>query len=115
MINIFKATTKTGFAVSLVFQITQHSRDRTLMESFISLLNCGRYVTRSNNHYGDFLVTNFPDNRDKIIPLFQNDAIKGTKAKDFADFCKAASPLRRRGDAAPPRGGQLKLLKLKVI
>jgi len=72
-------------------------KDRTLMESFISLLNCGRYVTRSKNHYGDFLVQNFPDNRDKIIPLFQKYGIKGTKAKDFADFCKAAEIIEAKG------------------
>ena len=94
MINVFKATTKTGFAVSLVFQVTQHSRDRTLMESFISLLNCGRYVTRSNNDYGDFLVTNFLDNKDKIIPLFQKYEIQGIKAKDF---CKAAKLIEAKG------------------
>lgn len=45
-VNVFKATTKTGFAVSLVFQITQHSRDAELIKSFIPFFNSGRCALR---------------------------------------------------------------------
>lgn len=90
-VNVFKGTTKTGFAISLVFQITQHSRDENLLKSFISFFNCGRYSTRSSKYHGDFLVTSFSDNYEKIIPFFKKYEIQGTKAKDFSDFCKIAN------------------------
>ena len=79
-LSIYKATSKIGFTVSLVFQITrsptvvrsatQHSRDVELMKSLVSFFNCGRYAFRTNKNYGDFLVTTFSDVNDKIIPFF---------------------------------------------
>lgn len=41
LIRIYKAQTKTGEAVKLVFQLTQHVRDGQLMRSFIKYINCG--------------------------------------------------------------------------
>ena len=95
-INIYKATTKIGFAVTLVFQITQHSRDVELMKSLISFFNCGRYAFRTNKEFGDFLVTSFSDINDKIIPFFKKYGIKGAKANGFADFCKAAEIIKAK-------------------
>lgn len=60
------------------------------MKRFISFFECGRYALRSNKDYGDFLVTTFSYIYDKIIPFFQKYEIKGAKAEDFADFCKAS-------------------------
>lgn len=110
-INIFKATTKLGFAATLVFQLTQHSRDIELMKSLISFLKCGRYAFRSNKDYGDFLVTTVSDINDKIIPFFQKYEIKGAKVNDFADFCKAAEIIKAKGHLTSE--GLNKLLALK--
>ena len=96
-IHIYKSATKLGLAVTLVFQVTQHSRDAELMKSFISFLGCGRYAFNSNKDYGDFLVTSFSDINDKIIPFFQKYVIKGVKANDFADFSKAAYIIKAKG------------------
>src|SRR5947208_657605 len=71
LINIDKAKTKLGFAVALVFQVTQHNRDIELMKSLISFFDCGRYALRSSKKHGDFLVSTFNDINDKIIPFFQ--------------------------------------------
>lgn len=110
-INIFKATTKLGFAVTLVFQLTQHSRDIELMKSLISFLECGCYASRSNKDYGNFLVTTISDINDKIIPFFQKYEIKGTKVNDFADFCKAGEIIKAKGHLTSE--GLNKLLVLK--
>jgi len=110
-INIYKATTKLGFAVTLVFQVTQHSRDIELMKRLISFFECGRYALRSNKDYGDFLVTTFSDIYDKILPFFQKYEIKGAKADDFADFCKAAEIIKAKGHLTSD--GLNKLLDLK--
>lgn len=45
LINIFKAKTKTGFAVVLNFYITQHLRDTELMKSLVQYLDCGFFIS----------------------------------------------------------------------
>jgi LAGLIDADG endonuclease len=110
-INIFKTTTKIGFGVSLVFQITQHTRDEKLMKSFISYLDCGRYTLRSNKVHADFLVTTFSDNYNKIIPFFKTNEILGTKAKDFADFCSIGEMIQAKTHLTSEGLEKIKLIK----
>jgi hypothetical protein len=44
---------KLGETVLLRFFLTQH-RDEEFLKSFISILNCGRYIPKSG--YGEFIV-----------------------------------------------------------
>jgi len=53
----------------LRFILTQHDRDSDLLKSFISTLNCGRYIAKSG--YGEFIVEKFTDVSDKVIPIFE--------------------------------------------
>lgn len=89
-VNVFKATTNTGFAVSLVFKITQHSRDAELIKSFIPFFNSGlrRGALRSNKDYCDFLVTTLSDNYDKIIPFLKNIKLKVSRQRILQIFVK---------------------------
>jgi hypothetical protein len=81
------------------------------MKSLISFFDCGRYASRSNKDYGDFLVTTISDINDKIIPFFQKYEIKGGKVNDFADFSKAAEIIKTKGHLTSE--GLNKLLVLK--
>jgi hypothetical protein len=80
--------------VQLIFLITQHSRDRELMESLVSYFGCGRYVPRNNKDFGEFIITKFSDITDIIIPFFEKFPIVGVKALDFADFCEVADLMK---------------------
>ena len=111
LINIYKAKTKLGFAVALVFQVTQHNRDIELMKSLISFFDCGRYALRSSKKHGDFLVSTFNDINDKIIPFFQKYEILGIKGNDFTDFCKAAEIIKAKGYLTTEGFNNLKTLK----
>lgn len=78
-----------GFKVQLVFQITQHSfppgvSDKILIESLISYLGCGRFVTTSDDKV-QFRVEKFSDNSEKIQNFFCNYNIRGVKSEDFKD------------------------------
>lgn len=118
-VNVFKATTNTGFAVSLVFKITQHSYDAELIKSFIPFFNSGLLIRRiwgalrSNKDYCDFLVTTLSDNYDKKIPFLKKYKVEGVKADDFADFCKIAEIVRAKGHLTPEGGLSGEILKLK--
>lgn len=48
--------------------MTQHNRDEDLLKSLISILNCGRYISKSG--YGEFIGEKFTDVNDKMIPIF---------------------------------------------
>ena len=89
-INIIKAKTKVGKQVTLMFTITQHSRDVLLLQSICDLLDCGNLYPRSNRKEGNFTVTKFSKIEQIIIPLFNNYPIQGIKSLDYSDFCKAA-------------------------
>lgn len=60
-----------------MFQITQHNRDKQLLESFIPYLECGQYSPSNQTASGNFLCTNFSDNYNKIIPFFRTHNLKG--------------------------------------
>jgi len=100
LINNFKARTKIGEAVKLVFVITQHSRDEKLFLTFPDILLCGGVKLRegggTNVDALDFKVTKIEDIQLKIIPFFKKFPILGVKAKDFADWCKVAELMKKK-------------------
>lgn len=93
MISIFKSnTTKTGYAVRLIFKLSQHSRDTELMKSLVDYLACGRYASPGSDYsHGEFIVSNLPDIAEKIIPFFMEYPVIGNKSLDFIDFCEVSS------------------------
>ena len=57
-------TTKTGFRVLLVFQISQHCRDELLMEKLVSYFGCGKIEKYSRD---SCVPVHLVDNYEKII------------------------------------------------
>lgn len=75
-INIYKSEkSKLGFAVQLVFKITQHYRDIELLKSISNYLGCGR-VEKRKSKACDFAVTSFKSFDEKIIPFFFKSFIR---------------------------------------
>ena len=100
---------KLGETVWLRFILTQHSKDKGLLESLISTLNCGRYISKSD--YGEFIVEKFTDVRSKIIPIFEEFKLHGIKSKNYEDFKQAA--LLMENKAHLTREGLDELKKIK--
>jgi len=79
-INIIKSSDyKFGAQVRLRFLISQHSRDTEHMKSLVSYLGCGSYHPSKGRDCGEFVVTGFSDNVEKIIPFFQKYKLHGSK------------------------------------
>jgi hypothetical protein len=77
-IMILKSQTiKTGFSVSLRFQLTQHSRDIVLMQNLRNFWDCGNIIEDSKQPIVDFKINKFSDIHDKVIPFFQKYPIQG--------------------------------------
>ena len=107
-------TTKWGKSVVLKFHIVQHSKDIELMEMLISTLGCGRIELRLNQSAVYFVVTNFKDVFEKIIPLFNKYPIKGVKALDFADFKKVLGLMHNKEHLTEQGLSKIQSIKLSM-
>ena len=89
-VDIFKSNSnKIGFQVKLRLSITQHSRDKELLELIVKNLAAGIVNIHSENAFV-FKVSKLVDLTQKIIPLFEKNPIRGVKQLDFLDFCEVA-------------------------
>ena len=102
-------THSVGFQVTLVFQVTQHSREDKLMRSLIELFRCGG-ISRNRDTF-DLKVSKLSDILNKIIPFFKKYPILGVKALDFADFCKAAELMKNKAHLTKDGLEQIRKIK----
>jgi len=103
--------TKSGKSVILKFHVVQHSRDIELMKSLISYLNCGRIELALKQSAVYFVVTNFQDILEKIIPLFDKCNIKGIKQSDYEDFRRVAMLLQDKQHLSEAGLSKIKSIK----
>ena len=97
MVSIRESKTHSlGFQVILMFELTQQSRDKQLIQSFINYFGCGKYYARANKDVCEFKITKFKDITEKIIPFFKKYPIVVVKAKYFADWCKVAELMKEK-------------------
>lgn len=114
-VSVVKSKTTTGFTVQLKFQLTQHSRDKQLMEYLITYLECGRYEARSKNaQAGNFVVSKLSDITKKIIPFFDKYPIIGSKSKDFADFKLVSKLIENKAHLTAEGLDQIKKIKERM-
>jgi hypothetical protein len=97
-LTVFKTTLyKAGGRVNIKFSLSQHSRDKELLQSLTHYLSCGYYKLHPNRDTGEFIVSDFPSIVDIIIPFFNKYPILGVKALDFGDFCQVAGIMKVKG------------------
>jgi hypothetical protein len=94
MVVIQEAKSKERYDISLRFTITQHNRDLVLLEGLINYLGCGRCSLSRNE--ATFIVSKFSDISNKIIPLFNEYPLIGTKQANYLDFLKVVELIRAK-------------------
>lgn len=84
-INIGKSSSNLiGYQVFLLFALTQHTRDRKLLEIIKEYFGCGEVKeSSSRTNILTYKVVKFNENFDKIIPFFSKHLIQGIKSEDF--------------------------------
>lgn len=95
-VDIFKSNTKSGFGVKINFNITQHSRDKLLLESFKEYLGCGVIHSYKNNSIAYYRVNRLLDINCRITPFFEKYPILGAKSLDYRDFCLVSRLMANR-------------------
>lgn len=93
----------------LGWSITQHLRDRWLMECLKNHFKVGNVYHDRNTYV--YKVTNVKDISQVMIPFFSQYPITGTKNKDFKDLCKAANIINHSEHLTPK--GKEDLLNIK--
>lgn len=81
--------------VYLKFQITQHLRDKFLMENLISFLGCGRIQEDLKRSVVNFIVTKHKDIAKVIIPIFNQHPLMSNKHLEFKDFCEVSTIMEK--------------------
>lgn len=67
-----------------------------MLKSLIDFFGCGRYYLRSNQDGGDFIIENFSDITEKLIPFLDNYPVLGVKSLDYAKFKEVADMIHRK-------------------
>jgi LAGLIDADG endonuclease len=83
-------THKIGHQVQLRFRITQHERDKKLMEHLIKYLGSGKIEKDPRNPVVSLIIVKFSDINKIIIPFFEQNPLLGIKQFDYLDWCKIA-------------------------
>ena len=102
---------KLKLAVQLAFIITQHSRDKILLENISKLLKCGRVETRKSGDACDFVVTSFKDFTKYMIPYWKDYPLIGNKSKDCLDFIRVYEIMLNKGHLTEE--GLTKIVEIK--
>lgn len=114
-VNIEKSSsTKTKHRVSIRFSLTQHEfpRDALLLGSIKKYWGCGStYEEPGGRPIVGFVVFNYTDLLNIIIPFFTNYPVKGAKALEFQDFNKVAEIMKVNGHLTTEGLEQIRQIK----
>lgn len=106
----------TGYRVQLRFRITQHIRDKALLQSIVKVLDCGTVNDYKNGQNAVTLnISSFSDITLKIIPLIENGVLLGDKQKDYICWKKAHDLMRKNQHLTIDGINEIKKLKSKMI
>ena len=101
----------TGYAVSLLFKISQHKRDLALLNKILEYFSCGAIYNNSEN-VAAFHCKKLSDIQTKIFPFFNQYSLQGEKLLEYNDFCKAFSIIANKEHLTEE--GLLKLKGIKL-
>ena len=85
-----------GVVLDPLFQVTQHEKNRIILEMFLDELKCGRIISKPGQ--GDvliYIVDNRRQLKEKIIPFFEKNKLIA-KQKDFEIFRDVVYALERK-------------------
>jgi hypothetical protein len=63
------------YQVECRFRLTQHIRDKALLELLISFFGCGKVYIRSTNKAGDYSINNIPNVTNILLPFFDRNPL----------------------------------------
>ena len=90
-ISLYKSERrKAGYAVSLIFSLSQHVKDIELLERFVKYLACGTVRKTNTRELAEWIITKSEDINLKLIPYLTKYTLSGVKLLDFERFKKVS-------------------------
>lgn len=105
------SSSKAGVQVQLFFYVTQHIRDKGLLDKLISFFGAGRYHEMKGKGWASYECSKFSDITSKIIPFFNEYSIVGVKNLDFEAWCKIAKLMESKSHLTTE--GLAEIVKIK--
>ncbi|GBB97392.1 hypothetical protein RclHR1_29860002 [Rhizophagus clarus] len=96
------------------FRLTQHIRDKVLLELFISFFGCGKVYIRSNNKAGDYTINNIPDATNILVPFFDKNPLHSSKLLDYLDFKQVVELVKSKQHLNPEGLSLIRTLKASM-
>lgn len=110
-IKLAKNIINSKYQITSGFQITQYNRDVELITNLTTIFGCGRVERHYAGPALNFIVTKLTDLNQKIIPFFEKNSLKGSKFKNFLDFCKVVELINNKSHLT--ENGLEEILKIK--
>ena len=85
---------KVGARVNIIFVLTQHVREESLLKSLVNFFGCGQAYSYAN--HTEYISQSFKDNYEKILPFFRKYPVIGVKLQDFEDWGKVAELIKMK-------------------
>lgn len=89
--NTEKPDFEDGYRIEFRMHVTQHRKDEELMKKLIVYFGCGKVYLRNNitTPRCDFIIQNFTDIYNKVLPHFNQYPLNNFKQLDYQDFREA--------------------------
>jgi hypothetical protein len=96
------------------FRLTQHIRDKVLLELLISFFGCGKVYIRSTNKAGDYTINNIPDATNILVPFFDKNPLHSSKLLDYLDFKQVVELVNSKQHLNPEGLSLIRTLKASM-
>lgn len=105
------STMRMGVQVQLQFCVSQHTRDRALMERFIPFFGGVGHVVKQGPTMVQYRIRGINDLSNHFYPFLDAHPLLTVKSKDYADF-RRVHDLMAKGLHLTPEGlAQIKVIK----
>jgi hypothetical protein len=90
-----------GWQVTAVFQVSQHERNREILERLVQTFGCGSVRGKGPNSAVEvFTVSSSKDLLERVIPFFERHGLE-VKRSDFEMFASIVRAMRRKEHLQP--------------
>ena len=106
-------STKLGYQVSLEFSITQHIRDKELMEKLVKFFGCG-YVINDTPMKLQYRIRDRKDLLENLFPFLDQNPLLTVKSLDYLDFKLVHSMLESKLHLTPEGLVEIRIIQARM-
>jgi hypothetical protein len=106
-------SSKLGYQVTLEFSITQHIRDKELMNKFIDFFGCG-YVVNDTPMKLQYRIRDRKHLSENLFPFIDKNSLLTVKSLDYLDFKEVHSMLESKLHLTPEGLNEIRAIQARM-